>query len=131
MRSDSTSPERALAGPTSLLLLSPSGFCQGPLCGSFLEVMSMKVYEAIARTVSDTVKGPVFGLMGDGNLDLLAEFADKCGRTVIHTRHEQNAVAMADGYSRFSVEVVLCSVTQRPGLTNNATSLAVARHHNS
>ncbi len=91
----------------------------------------MKVYEAIARAVSDTVRGPVFGLMGDGNLDLLAEFADRCGRTVVHTRHEQHAVAMADGYSRFSGEVGLCSVTQGPGLTNTATSLAVARHHHS
>jgi acetolactate synthase I/II/III large subunit len=90
-----------------------------------------KVYEAVARAISDEMRGPVFGLLGDGNLELMVEFAERFGRPLVHARHEQNAVAMADGYARFSNHPGLCSVTQGPGLTNTATSLTVARHHHS
>ncbi|MBZ9845938.1 MULTISPECIES: thiamine pyrophosphate-binding protein [unclassified Mesorhizobium] len=91
----------------------------------------MKVYEAVARAISDATDSPIFGLMGDGNMDLMVEFAERHRRTLVHARHEQNAVAMADGYARFSGRPGLGSVTQGPGLTNTATSLTVARHHRS
>src|SRR5204863_6324682 len=64
-------------------------------------------------------------LMGDGNQELIVACTDR-GRQVVEARHEQNAVAMADGYARFSGQIGLCTVTQGPGLTNAATSLAVA-----
>ncbi|TPK99365.1 hypothetical protein FJ567_16550 [Mesorhizobium sp. B2-4-16] len=62
----------------------------------------MKVYEAVARAISDATDSPIFGFMGDGNMDLIVEFAERHSRTLVHERHEQNAVAMADGYARFS-----------------------------
>jgi len=90
-----------------------------------------KVYEAVAQAVSAAADGPLFGLMGDGNMDLMVEFAERRGRRLVHVRHEQKAVAMADGYARFSGRLGLCSVTQGPDLINTATSLTVARHHRS
>ena len=91
----------------------------------------MKMYEAISSAVAQEIEGPVFALLGDGNLELVVDLAERHERPLIHARHEQNAVAMADGYARFSGKPAVCSVTQGPGLTNTATSLMVARHHRS
>jgi acetolactate synthase-1/2/3 large subunit len=70
----------------------------------------------------------LFSLMGDGNQDLILE-AVRRGIPNVHVRHEQNAVAMADGYSRFSGKLGFCTVTEGPGLSNTATSLLAARAH--
>src|SRR5215471_5792764 len=43
-----------------------------------------------------------------------------------HARHEGGAVCMADGYSRVSGRVGVCSVHQGPGLTNLMTGLTEA-----
>src|SRR4051794_23610355 len=88
------------------------------------------VCAALAEALCEVTDSPLFALMGDGNQELIVAFADR-GRRVIETRHEQNAVAMADGYARFSGQIGLCTVTQGPGLTNAATSLAVADRGNS
>ena len=90
-----------------------------------------RVVESIARAMAEKFDGPLFGLMGDGNIDLVTVWADVLGRPIVQARHEQYAVAMADGYFRFSGKPGLCSVTQGPGLTNTATSLVTARHHRS
>src|SRR6185312_12377403 len=90
-----------------------------------------KIYEVVTRAVAEMADGPVFALMGDGNMELLVSFAERCGRQIVHARHEQYAAAMADGYARFSGAMGICSVTQGPGLTNTATSLTVARTHRS
>ncbi|MCW2993739.1 MAG: thiamine pyrophosphate enzyme-like binding region, partial [Conexibacter sp.] len=91
----------------------------------------MKVYEAIADALVGEQVGRVFGLMGDGNMELLAELTDRRGVDFVKVRHEQGAVAMADGYARASGEVGVCTVTCGPALLNTATSLAVARSHGS
>jgi acetolactate synthase-1/2/3 large subunit len=70
----------------------------------------------------------LFSLMGDGNQDLIIE-AVRRGIPNVHVRHEQNAVAMADGYSRFSDKIGFCTVTEGPGVSNTATSLLAARAH--
>lgn len=88
------------------------------------------VYAALAEALYEVTNSPLFALMGDGNQELIVAFADR-GRQVVEARHEQNAVAMADGYARFSGQIGLCTVTQGPGLTNAATSLAVADRGNS
>ncbi|MCG5215198.1 thiamine pyrophosphate-binding protein [Streptosporangium sp. KLBMP 9127] len=68
----------------------------------------------------------VFALMGDGNLDLLARLSAREEIKVVHACHEQGAVAMADGYARFSDRPGVASVTHGPGLSNTATSLLTA-----
>jgi len=73
-----------------------------------------------------------FTVMGDANQDLLVDLAERHGIRIVKCRHEQNAVAMADGYCRFSDDRIgLALVTMGPGLTNTATSLACAKAHRS
>lgn len=86
------------------------------------------VREAIAGALEAEGTEVLFALMGDGNLELICELADR-GVRVVFGRHEQGVVAMADGYARFSGRRAAATVTQGPGLTNTATSLAVARRH--
>jgi acetolactate synthase I/II/III large subunit len=67
-----------------------------------------------------------FCVQGDGNLKLMACLAQVHGVAVINARHEQGAVAMADGYARFADEIGFASVTAGAGLTNAATSILEA-----
>lgn len=92
--------------------------------------MATRVYEAVADALVQEGTRTIFGLMGDANMELLAELT---GRDVefVKVRHEQGAAAMADGYARASGAVGVCTVTCGPGLINTSTSLAVARRHRS
>ncbi len=87
----------------------------------------MKVYEALANALREESVTEIFGLMGDGNLRFLSCWTDTLGGTYYGTRHESAAVAMADGYSRASGRVGVCTVTQGPGVTNTLTALVTAR----
>lgn len=80
------------------------------------------VTDALIAEDTDTV----FSLMGDGNLELLAELSATGRVSLVHAVHEQGAVAMADGYARFSGRPGVASVTHGPGLTNTGTSLLTA-----
>lgn len=91
----------------------------------------MKVFEQLASTLTRSGVEHVFTVMGDGNMHLIDALA-KRGVQLIHARHEQGAVAMADGYSRARGGTLgVCSVTSGAGLTQTATSLATARAHGS
>jgi thiamine pyrophosphate-dependent acetolactate synthase large subunit-like protein len=68
----------------------------------------------------------LFGLMGDANMFWISLMAERPGVRVVHARHEDAAVAMADGYARSTGRVGLCSVTCGPGLTQVVTSLTAA-----
>jgi acetolactate synthase I/II/III large subunit len=85
----------------------------------------LTVREAVAEALRAEGVEVVFALMGDGNLELICA-ADALGLEIVFGRHEQGVVAMADGYARFSGRRAVATVTQGPGLTNTATSLAVA-----
>ena len=91
----------------------------------------MKVYQAIAQAIEEEGIDTLFAVMGDANQDLIVELCENHGVKLIHAKHEQSAVAMADGYTRFSGKIGLASVTQGPGLTNATTSLVGARDHKS
>ena len=86
------------------------------------------VREAIAEALRAEGVEVLFVFMGDGNLELICDAAD-LGVRVVFGRHEQGVVAMADGYARFTGHQAVATVTQGPGLTNAATSLAVAQRH--
>ncbi|WP_341952982.1 thiamine pyrophosphate-binding protein [Salinibacterium sp. TMP30] len=88
-------------------------------------------YELIARQLVAEGVDTVFAVMGDGNLHLLAELGLTHGIRIVHARHEQGAVSMADGYSRFTGQLGVATVTHGPGMTNTATSLATAVAHRS
>jgi len=86
----------------------------------------VKVHELVAEALTASGVSHVFTVMGDGNLDLLDAFARR-GVRLVHARHEQGAVAMADGYARASGTPGVCSVTHGAGITQTATSLHTAR----
>jgi len=90
----------------------------------------MKVYEALNNAIAEEGTRIVFDVMGDANQNILVDLSQRHHIRLVHARHEQNAVAMAEGYSWFSGgKIGVASCTQGPGLTNAATSLAVARDH--
>jgi acetolactate synthase I/II/III large subunit len=86
----------------------------------------MKLYSAVCAALAQAGVDTVFAVMGNGNQELLAELSARHGVRFVHARHEQNAVAMADGYARATGGIGVASVTQGPGLTNACTSLACA-----
>ncbi len=59
----------------------------------------MKVYQGIARLLHASGVTTVFGVMGDGNMHWLAEYADLPGARWCPAWHEAGAVGMADGYA--------------------------------
>lgn len=91
----------------------------------------MKLREALADALVAEGVEVLFALMGDANLELISDVAERCGVPVVFGRHEQGVVGMADGYARFSGKPGVATVTQGPGLTNAATSLVVAARRRS
>lgn len=74
----------------------------------------------------------LFGLPGvqlDGAFDALHGSQDRI--RVLHTRHEQAAAYMADGYARVTGEVGICLVVPGPGLLNATAALSTAYACNS
>ena len=91
----------------------------------------MKGYEAIAKAISQEGVEVAFYFLGADTAELLIELQDRWGVKLIHARHEQGAVAMADGYTRVTGKPAVCALTRGPGVTNAATALSVARERKS
>ncbi len=66
--------------------------------------------------------GPVFGLAGSGNFEVLSSYREEGGNYVAAC-HEGGAVTMADGWAQVSGRTGVASVHQGPGLTNAITAL--------
>ena len=86
----------------------------------------MKTYQALARRLSERGDEPLFGLMGDANMQYIASFIDDHGGRYIGSTHEAGAVGMADGFARASGSVGVVTVTHGPGTTNTITALTEA-----
>src|ERR687894_1226275 len=86
----------------------------------------MKVYEAVAEILSQLGVDTAFGLVGSGNFGLIDHMTRHCGVAYHASRHEEAAVAMADGYARVSGKLGVCTVHQGPGVTNTLTALTEA-----
>ena len=84
---------------------------------------------SVADVVGATVAGrgvqDAFGVLGSGNL-IVTNALVASGARFHHARHEGAAICMADGYSRVTGRVGVCSVHQGPGVTNAMTGLAEA-----
>jgi acetolactate synthase-1/2/3 large subunit len=92
----------------------------------------MRVFQAITGALKSEGVEIVFALMGDANQNLIVDLAERLQVRIVNFRHEQNAVAAADGFARFSRgKLGVAIVTMGPGLTNTATSLAAAKAHRS
>jgi acetolactate synthase I/II/III large subunit len=90
-----------------------------------------KVYQAISDAMHAEGVTMAFALMGDANQDLFVDMAERHRVEVVSCRHEQNVVAIADGYTRFGGDIGVALVTTGPGLTNTATSLVAAMYRRS
>ena len=86
----------------------------------------MKAYELIADALAQEGADVVFALLGDGNMLALAALVERHGARLVNVRHENAAVAAADGWARVSGRVGVASVTCGPGLTQVATALTAA-----
>jgi thiamine pyrophosphate-dependent acetolactate synthase large subunit-like protein len=86
----------------------------------------MLVSDAIGEALQRLGAKAMFGLMGDGNMRIISHATETLGLAYYGARHESGAVAMADGYSRVSDAVGVCTVTQGPGVTNALTALTEA-----
>jgi acetolactate synthase-1/2/3 large subunit len=88
----------------------------------------VKVYQAIAEAIWAERVPLIFSVIGDGNMRFVGAAVAR-GVRAVYARHENSAIAMADGHARVSGVLGLCSVTLGPGLTTGATSLATAVRH--
>jgi thiamine pyrophosphate-dependent acetolactate synthase large subunit-like protein len=82
---------------------------------------------AIAAALAAEGTEVIFGVLGDGNLQVVAHLVERHGVRYVAARHEAAAVAMADGYARATGRPGICTCTQGPGLTHTATTLVEAR----
>jgi len=83
------------------------------------------VLHDVADAVAAAGVRAVYGVLGDGNLHL-ALALEAAGVAWVSARHEQEAVAMADGAARRTGDLAAASVTHGPGLTNAMTALTAA-----
>eukprot|EP01084_Bolivina_argentea_P078000 141533_1 len=81
--------------------------------------------EAFVETLVSHDVTDVFGIVGSAFMDALDLFPE-AGIRFIPTQHEQNAVHMADGYSRISGKHGVCVAQNGPGITNFVTGIAAA-----
>jgi len=91
----------------------------------------MKLYEYLADAFIAEGVSEVFALMGDANMMWLSAMERHESVNVVHARHEGAALTMADGYSRSTGAVGVCSVTSGPGITQLGTALTAAARHSS
>lgn len=93
----------------------------------------METYEVITDVLNDAGVDTVFTLQSDGNMRLLAhlhgERADDF--RLIKARHEQAAMAMADGYSRVSDDICVCTIGRGPAVAQTGSALVTARRRGS
>ncbi len=86
----------------------------------------MKVFDAVVKCLASETCGAIFGLIGDGNMQLWAALVAAGWPALYSVRHEAAAVSMADGYAQETGEVGVATVTCGPGLTHVATPLLAA-----
>jgi acetolactate synthase I/II/III large subunit len=89
----------------------------------------MKVYEAMARAFADEGTEHLFSLMGDANMYWMSSLLSSGEVDNVHARHENAAVAMADGYARSTGKVGVATVTSGPGLAHAMTAIVGAARY--
>ncbi len=87
---------------------------------------TLKVYQSLARGLSDNGVDTLFGLMGDANLFMVDAFARMRGTRFVSATHEGSTVLMAHAYAQVTGRVGVATVTHGPALTNCVTALTDA-----
>ena len=86
----------------------------------------MKTYEAVADALAQESEGLIFGLMSDANMAVWSALCSDPRVRMVWSRHENGAIAMADGYAQASGKLAFATVTCGPGLANAANALLSA-----
>lgn len=86
----------------------------------------MKVYETVVDSLEKLNVKYVFGIPGTHIYHVFKSIYENSNIKMIVSRHEENAVFMADLYGRISGEPGVSIVTAGPGGTNGATGLGQA-----
>merc|ERR1719283_821696 len=81
--------------------------------------------EAFTETLVAHGVTNMFGIVGSAFMDALDIFP-AAGIRFVSVQHEQNAVHMADGYSRVTNKPGVCIAQNGPGITNFVTGVAAA-----
>ncbi|HSJ29104.1 MAG TPA: thiamine pyrophosphate-binding protein [Acidimicrobiia bacterium] len=83
-------------------------------------------YEVLADALVEAGVSDLFGVMGEGNLELITTLQSERGVRYHAMRHENGAVAAAHGYAQAGGRLGVATVTHGPGLTNAMTGLVSA-----
>merc|ERR1712240_252278 len=86
---------------------------------------TMTSSEAFTETMVAHGVNNMFGIVGSAFMDALDIFP-AAGIRFISVQHEQNAVHMADGFSRATGKTGVCIAQNGPGITNFVTGVAAA-----
>jgi acetolactate synthase-1/2/3 large subunit len=88
------------------------------------------VYKTVSQIIADFIKilgiKYCFGIPGS-NMELLYEL-NKNGVNLILTKHENNAVFMATGFTKSTGKISSCFASQGPGALNMVEGVAAAYH---
>lgn len=89
----------------------------------------MQGYELLIETLKHEDITDIFGLMAEDTMNLMSEIEEHHADdiTITHARHEQGAMAMADGYARATNEISVGVVGRGPAVAQTGTSLVTAR----
>lgn len=75
-------------------------------------------YSVVADEIYKSGLRAVFGLMGEGNLDILCDIQERYGVRYVASRHDAGAVSMAVGYANATGGLGLATLTYGPGIAN-------------
>src|SRR5687768_5965243 len=81
-------------------------------------LQTMPGYSVVADEIYNSGLRVVFGLMGEGNLDLLCDLQERYGVRYVGSRHDAGAVSMAVGYANATGGLGLATLTYGPGIAN-------------
>ena len=110
---------------TSRLLFSTSRFLTSEDPAWRTKPTKMTSSEAFTETLVANGTTNVFGIVGSAFMDAL-DIYPAAGIRFISVQHEQNAVHMADGFSRVTNSPGVCIAQNGPGITNFVTGVAAA-----
>lgn len=93
----------------------------------------MKVYQTIPEWLVEAGVDTTYTLMSEDTKSILADLHtnQEDQVTVVETRHEQNAVAMADGYARVTNDIGVCVIGRGPAIAQTGTALQTAQKRGS
>jgi len=93
----------------------------------------MKGHDAVIQLLNSENIETVFTLMSEDTMSLMSELESEWDDSIrmIKTRHEQGAMAMADGYSRSGDGIGVCLVGRGPAIAQTGSAMITARKKSS